>query len=169
MRTVCIFTVAVALGLSPLLAADSASLQATPRPGSIPSTGGLGFFATSIMVGLQDPAEIVPCWNCAAGAGILNVGIAAPLAVVESGSALTILLTSDNLSYWGQGSFTYSLVSGGKAVLTDSVAGPVYPAIWLAVFPINAPAPGRYILEGVVRTGPGFATKTVVLGQLIVF
>jgi hypothetical protein len=168
MRSVFIFTVAVVLlSLSPLMAADSASLLAIPRPGSLPSTENLGFFATSITAGYQDPTGILPCWNCVPGAGTANVGMAAPLVGVESGSRLTIIMTGDDLSDSGQARFEVSLNSGGKTVWTDSVTGPVYPAIWLSVFSLTAPAAGRYEVQGAIRTGK--TSSSVVTGQLIVF
>jgi len=95
------------------------------------------------------------------------MGIAAPLAAAQSGTLLTIIVTGDDLSYNGQARFEYSLDSGGKTVMTDSVTGPVYPAIWLAVFPITAPAPGQYVLQGAIRRGQN--TTSVVIAHLVVF
>ena len=104
-----------------------------------------------------------------AGAGTANIGIAAPIAAIESGSALNILMTGDDMNYYGQARFEYSLTSGGTTVMADSVSGPAYPGIWLAVFPVTAPAPGRYLLQGAIRSGQTLATSSVVTGQLIIF
>ena len=171
MRSVCISTVAVVLlGLGPLLAADSARVISVPHPGSVPKSETLGFFATNVMTGFQDRAGVVPCFECVSGSDTVTMGVAAPVAAVESGSPLTIVLTGDDLSYEGNGSFQFNLISGGTTVMTGSTGTiSVYPSIWLAQFPINAPAPGRYVLEGIIWTGASLTTKTVVIGQLIVF
>jgi hypothetical protein len=167
MRSVSILTIPVLLlGIGSLSAADSATLTAIPRP-SVPSTETMTILATSITAGLQDPASVVPCWTCVPGAGTANIGIAAPMAAVASGSELMIIMTSDDLSFNGLARFEYTLDAGGKTVMTDSVTGPVYPAIWLAVFPIVAPAPGLYILQGAIHISKTLDTN--VIGQLIVY
>jgi len=170
MRSICVSAVAiVVLSLGPLLAADSASLKSFPHPAAVSKSETLGFFATMVTAGFQDYAVPLPCFNCVAGASVVTVGLAAPLGAVDSGTALTISLSGDNLSYDGQASFQYNLVSGGTTVMTGSVAAPVTPGIWLAQFPINAPAPGRYLLQGIIWTGANLTTKTVIISQLMVF
>jgi hypothetical protein len=175
MRNVFTNTVAVlCLGLSPLLAASSAKLTSFPRPvtshPATPNTASEGFIATAVLAGETDPEDIVPCFICVTGADIETIGFALPLAAVPEGAAITISVTGDDLFYGGDASFSYSIKANPSVapVSTGSVSGTVSPSIWLAQFPITAPAAGHYILQGDIATGEGLSHHTTVTASLIV-
>jgi len=174
MRSVFTNTVAVlCLGLSPLLAA-SPSIIGVPRPvGShpkAPDTASAGFIATAVLAGESDPELVVPCFLCVSGADIETIGFALPQAAVPESAAITISITGDDLFYGGDASFTYSIKANPTVapVSSESVSGTVSPGIWLAQFPITAPAAGHYILEGDIATGEGLSHHTTVTATLIV-
>jgi hypothetical protein len=171
MRSFCISTLAVVLlGLGPLLAADSPKITAIAQPLNLPASANLGFFATSVMTGQQDPDAVLPCFDCVTGEDIGSLGVAIPHAAVTTGSALTIVLTGDDISYDGDCSFTVSLISGGVTAWTSTASGSCYPAVWLAEFPVTSTAlsVGHYELMGVINTGHNLTDKTVVISQLYV-
>jgi hypothetical protein len=175
MRSVCISTIAVAfLGLSPLLAANNASIIGVPRPASVPNvapnTVSEGFIATSVLAGFTDPEGIVPCFNCVNGPDIQTLLIALPLGAVNSGGTVTIVVTGDDLFYGGTASFTYNIKANPTVapVSTGTVSGTVAPGIWYAKFPITAPAPGQYVLEGIISVGENQTQQTKVSATLLI-
>ena len=173
MRTICTITVAVLLlGLSPLLAASNASLVGVPRtaPAAIPDTVSLGFLATAVLAGGTDPQGVVPCFNCVSGPDIQTLLIALPLAAVYSNQPITIMVTGDDLFYGGNAAFTYSIKANPTVapVMTGTVSGTVSPGIWFAEFPINAPAPGMYILQGDIATGQNLQQHTTVSTHIVI-
>ncbi|HUE20566.1 MAG TPA: hypothetical protein VMQ86_02730 [Bryobacteraceae bacterium] len=171
MRNVCTSTVAVfLLGLCPLLAANKASLISLPHPASAPDSVSDGFLTTAVMTADTDPEGILPCFNCVSGPDIQTLLIALPLGAVTSGHAITIMVTGDNLNYNANASFTFNIKPNAMAapILTESVSGDVYPGIWIAQFPVTAPAPGTYIVEGVISTGANLSQQTKVVGPLVV-
>lgn len=174
MRRACLITIAIALlGIAPLLAAN-ATIVGVPHSGSVPSavpgTVSEGFLATAVIAGITDPEEIVPCFNCVSGPDIQTVLIALPLGAVYSGQNITVVVFGDNLFYGGNAAFTYSIKANPTVapVSTGTVGGNVYPGIWLAQFPITAPAPGAYILEGEISTGQNFSQHTKVSSHIII-
>jgi hypothetical protein len=52
--------------------------------------------------------------------------------------------------------------------MTGTVSGSVFPGIWYAEFPINAPAPGMYILEGDIATGQNLQQHTTVSTHIVI-
>jgi hypothetical protein len=175
MRSVCTITVAVCLlALSPLLAADKASIIGVPHPASVPNvapdTANEGFLATAVVAGFTDPEGLVPCFNCVGGLDIQTLLLALPLAAVTTGHAITIVVTGDDLFYGGMASFAFSIKANPTVapVLAGSVSGTVAPGIWAAQFPITAPAPGQYILEGVISTGENLDKHTKVTSTIII-
>lgn len=174
MRSVCkIISAVVLLSVGPLLAASNATIAGLPRPISVPKavpdTVNEGFFATSVLAGVTDPEGVVPCFNCVSG-DIQTLLIALPLAAVFEGDSITIVVTGDDLFYGGTAAFSYAIRANptGAPVMTGTVAGDVAPGIWFAHFPISAPAPGQYILEGVISTGENLTNQSVVSTKLII-
>lgn len=176
MRSVFISTVTVAvLGLGQLLAANSKPTITGPAspasaPKIAPGTVSEGFIATSVLAGITDPEGVVPCFNCVSGPDIQTLLLALPLGAVFSGQSITIVLTGDDLFYGGNASFDFAIKANPTVapVLTGSVSGTVSPGIWYAQFPIAAPAPGEYILQGTISTGENLSQHTSVSAHLIV-
>jgi hypothetical protein len=175
MRSFFISTAAIVLlCLSPLLAADKATLVGLPHPISVPDalpdTVNEGFIATSVLLGVTDPERLVPCFNCVNGPDIQTLLVALPLGAVFSGSAVTIVITGDDLFYGGDATFTFNIKANPTVapVLTGIVGGTVSPGIYFAQFPITAPAPGAYILEGVISTGENLSKQTTVSTHIII-
>jgi hypothetical protein len=175
MRKGCIITVAVLLlGIVPLLAANNATIVGVPHtitvPGVTSQTVSEGFLATSVLLGITDPEGIVPCFNCVSGPDIQTLLIALPLAAVTEGQSVSIVLTGDDLFYGGNADFTFNIKANPTVapVLTGSVSGEVSPGIWYAKFPISAPAPGEYLLEGTISTGENLSQHTTVMTRIII-
>jgi len=175
MRNVCTSTVAfVLLGVGPLLAANEAKIIGIPRsipaPTAVPDSVNVGFLATSVLMGQTDPQGIVPCFNCVTGPDIQTLLIPIPLAAVNEGHTVTIILTGDDLFYGGTAAFTFSIKANPTVapIMTQTVSGPVSPGIWFAQFPITAPAPGMYILEGDIATGEHLSQHTTVSTHIII-
>ncbi len=175
MRSVCTIVLAVfLLSLGPLLAADHATVIGVPHspniPAMTPETLNVGFIATGVLAGLTDPDLIVPCFNCVHGPDIQTLLIALPLGAVFEGSSITIIVTGDDLFYGGTASFTFNIKANPSVapIMTGSVSGTFEPGIWMAQFPITAPAPGYYILEGVIATGEGLKQTTRVTSHLLI-
>jgi len=168
MRKLIIVAVAGAvLGISPLLAADSATVLSVPSTVNVPATLNLGFFANIITVGHQE-TNVLPCFNCVNGASQTNLGLAVPLSVVRAGTAQTFTVTGHNVSFDGPCTFSYSIRVDRKTppIQTSSVSGSCYPAIWLAYFPTTIPnAPGRYLLQGEIQAG---GSKSIVETGLVI-
>jgi hypothetical protein len=122
------------------------------------------------MVGQTDPEAIVPCFNCVSGPDIQTLLIALPLGAIAEGESVTVLLTGDDLFYGGDAAFTYAIKANPTVapVMTGSVAGSVFPGIWFAQFPITAPAPGHYVLEGDIATGENLSHHTSVSANIII-
>lgn len=174
MRTISTIVAVVLLGLSPLLAANNAKVVGIPHPGNVPAVSpdsvNVGFMATAVLMGQTDPEGIVPCFNCVSGPDIQTLLIALPLAAVHSGEAITIMVNGDDLFYGGNAAFTYAIKANPTVapVSTESVSGTVSPGIWYAEFPISAPAPGAYILEGDIATGENLSHHTTVSTHIII-
>ena len=176
MRKVVTIAVAVLLlGLVPLLAANDAKIIGVPHstpPGTNiePATVNVGFLATSVLIGQTDPEGVVPCFNCVFGPDIQTLLIALPLGAVRSGSSVTVMVLGDDLFYGGNASFTYSIKANPTVapISTGSVSGTVSPGIWFAEFPISAPAPGWYVLEGDIATGQGLKQHTTVSTHVLI-
>jgi hypothetical protein len=175
MRSVCMSTVTVVLlGLSPLLAAGKATIVGLPRPvsmaGAAPDTSNQGFMATGVLMAITDPEGVVPCFNCVSGPDIQTLLISLPISAVSSGSSVTIMVLGDDLFYGGDANFTFSIKANPTVapVLTGTVGGTVSPGIWFAQFPITAPAPGSYVLEGVISTGENMSKHTTVSANIII-
>jgi len=87
-------------------------------------TGGVAFageapgYALLVTAGLPDPNGILPNFNHVPDAGVGNLDIAIPVAILEHGQSYDILLESQNGSYHGTCIDSYKLVQekAGKAV-----------------------------------------------------
>lgn len=168
MRKVCLAAVAVVLlGICPLLASEGATLTAVLVPGGVsPETLNLGFFASIVTLGHQDPA--LPCFNCVNGATQISLGLAAPISVIHQGTAVNVSVTGQDVAYSGTCTFTYNIrvSSTSTPIQTGSVSGSCYPSVWLATFPTTIPnAPGRYLLQGEISTN---GSKTQVQAPLVI-
>jgi len=163
MRKVCTIAVAVlSLGLGSMLAAENASIMSTPRPAGAPTGANVPFITTSVTTEFTDPEGVVPCFNCVTGPDIQTLLLGLPLGAVTTGSSISIIITGDDLFYSGNAAFSYTITTSPSAppVSTGTVFGGVYPSIWWAKFPITAPAPGLYMVEGVITTAdPNYTTK----------
>ena len=173
MRSVCIITVAVVLlGLGPLLAADNPTLIGVPRPApaTVPDTVNVGFLATAVLAGQTDPQGIVPCFDCVTGPDLQTLLIALPLAAVTEGGKVTIMVIGDDLFYGGTAAFTFNIRANPTVapILTETYSVTVSPGIWLVYFPITAPAPGQYILQGEISTGESLHQHSQVSAPLLI-
>jgi hypothetical protein len=175
MRSVCTIIVAVVLlAVSPVFAAEKATVVGVGFPAGTPAitpeTINVGFLATGVLAGQTDPEHVVPCFNCVSGPDIQTLLIALPLGAVFSGSSTTIIVTGDDLFYGGLASFSFSIKANPTVapIMTESVEADVTPGIWLAQFPITAPAPGYYILEGQIATGEGLKQVTSVSSHILI-
>ena len=151
------------LGMSVLLAQDRNNLDegralSVDQPAdSVPLTAGFqGIAASSVTVGAQ--ATGLPCFNCVANQTTLNLGLSMPLAVLTQGSAITITVTFENLTYNGPCSVVYSFKQGKTTLKKGSYSYPsgcstesVYNATY---FNTTVPsAPGSTVLQAVVEAG----------------
>jgi len=163
MRKVCTIAVAVlSLGLGSMLAAENGTIMSTPRPASAPAGASVPFIVTSVTTEFTDPEGIIPCFNCVTGPDIQSLLLGLPLGAVTSGASVSIIITGDDLFYSGNAAFTYNILTSPSAppVSTGTVFGGVFPSIWWAKFPITAPAPGLYMVEGIITTAdPSQTTK----------
>lgn len=160
MRSVCLITAAVLLmGFGPLSAANKASIVGLPHsitnPDATPGTMSVGFLATGVLMTRTDPEGIVPCFNCVSGVDIETLLLGVPINAIQSGASVTIIVLGDDLFYGGNATFSYSIKPNPTAapVSSGSVGGDVSPGSWFAQFPISAPAPGEYVLEGTISVG----------------
>ena len=170
MRRLAIAAVAtVALGIAPLLAADSPTVLSlpTPRSGVTPYTANLGFFTGIVTMGPQDPNSALPCFNCVNGASVENLGLGLPLTVVSQGAAMTVTVVGQDVSYDGPCTFSFMIRSSPSSppIQAGSVSGSCYPGVWIAYFPITVSGPtGGYLLQGVIKTrGPWSAVQAGLL------
>ena len=156
-----------------MLAADNARIVSVPNPGSTPNAPNAGtdskdtgFITSGVLVGKQDPANIIPCFGCVSGVDIETLLIAVPLSAIQAGAPLTITVIGDNIFYAGNAAFTYAFLDPtGAVVMSGTVAGPVYPSIWMANFNVNAPPAGVYTLEGDIATGENYKNHSSVTAQ----
>jgi hypothetical protein len=157
MRKLYVVTLAVVLlGIAPIYAASGdASFQAIPRP-FVPTTATLpGVLMTTLSIGESDQPPL-PCWNCVNGASVVSLGIAAPMAAVTAGSAMTVTLTWDDLSYAGPAQFAYAIRStlSTAPIQAAALSADIYPSGWWGRFIITVPSmPGAYLLQGSVTYG----------------
>ena len=78
--------------------------------------------ANFITAGLVDPNGKVPAVNAVPGAGVPNLSIAVPFAILQHGTVYTYLLSSQNVSFNGTCKDSYKLTQGTGAakVVLDS-------------------------------------------------
>src|SRR5579862_3249522 len=102
MRKLSIIAVAVSiLCVAPMLsAAERTSLHAYPRPFVPTASTTPGIIVNTVTIGVADPG-VLPCWNCVAGASTVALGLAGPLSLVPTNTALEIVLTADDVAYTG--------------------------------------------------------------------
>jgi hypothetical protein len=161
MRKLSIIAVAVSiLCVAPMLsAAEHTSLHSSPRP-FVPTTAtSPGIIVNSITIGEPDgqgQGLVLPCWNCVSGASVASLGLAGPLSLVPTGSALRVVLTADDVAFSGAVTFTYAIRTSTTAppIQTGNFSADVYPSLWWGYFDITTPStPGRYLLQGTIIQG----------------
>ena len=134
-----------------------------------------GVMTTFVTAGAIDPNGKVPAVNAVPGSGVPNLDIAAPLAILQHGSAYVYLLASQNTTFSGTCKDTYELtqIQGGKKVVLDSgVMKSAYTCdagqfwSWAIVGKAVPDAPGLATLTGTVTYGTKkISTKLAVLIQ----
>ena len=97
-----------------------------------------GIIITNVAVGQTDPNGIIPTANAVSGAGVNNVDIATPIALLSVGQSYTFTMAFHDLSYTGtcSASVKFMQMQNGKNVVlkgisffpSDCAAGNVYLA-----------------------------------------
>lgn len=107
--------------LVPLAAATLAG-STTSHAQTDSKTVATDVMATFIVAGAIDPNHKVPALNAVQGAGVANVAVAFPIAVLKHGTQYIYTLGSQNTTFAGTCQDTYKLtqVQNGKVVTLDS-------------------------------------------------
>jgi hypothetical protein len=159
-------TAAAALMALPLLMAG-ASAQETQRKAK-----DLGVLPTFLTAGQFDPNGKVPAIDGIAGAGVHNLDVAFPQAVLVHGGFYVYLFATQNTTFSGKctSSFKLTQVQGGKTVTLDSgilkknfacIPGSYYA--WDLVGKAIPNSPGLATLEGTVAFGDNKVTMKMVM------
>jgi hypothetical protein len=155
-----------ALMALPLLFAGAAAQVMPAKPKD------LGVLPTFLTAGLFDPNGKVPAINGIAGAGVDNLDVAFPQAVLLHGNFYVYLFATQNTTFSGTctSSFKLTQVQGGKTVTLDSgtlkkdfscTPGSYYA--WDAVGKAMPNSPGLATLEGTIAFGKSKVTMKVLM------
>lgn len=129
-------------------AQNSAAESAAPPPGVI---------AAFITAGAIDPNGKVPVLNAIKGAGVSNIAMASPLAVLKHGSSYAVILTSQNFTFKGTCTDSYVLQRGTKILARGTIHTYACAPGTYWEWEINTPAipnsPGLATLVGTVTFG----------------
>jgi hypothetical protein len=116
-----------------------------------------GVIAAFITAGAIDPKRKVPALDAVKGAGISNISMASPLAVLKHGSFYAFILTSQNVTFKGTCADSYVLQRGAKILARGSIhtygCAPGTYWEWEAVSPAIPNSPGLATLVGTVTFG----------------
>ena len=102
------------LGLCACVAAWTAVFPGTVRDAAAETAAVAlpGVIANFITAGTPDPRGRVPALDAVAGAGVQNIAIASPLALLQHGRVYTLILTSQNNTFGGVCADSYTLKQG---------------------------------------------------------
>ncbi len=134
-------------------AADTDATAATP-----------GVIAAFITAGAVDPKGKVPALNAVTGAGVSNVTVASPQAILQHGHFYTFVLASQNIAFKGSCTDSYVLERGTKILAHGTIhtyacaAGTYWE--WAANSPAIPNSPGLATLVGTVTFGGKKATTS---------
>jgi hypothetical protein len=153
-------------GLAAILLTTGSMAQERAKPKD------LGILPTAMVAGLADPNGKVPALNGVAGAGVDNLDVAFPQAVLVHGGTYAYTFATQNTTYDGQCTWSYTLTQAqGKGTVTlDSgtfkkdfacKAGSYYA--WFLFGKAVANSPGLATLTGTVSfNGKKVTLKTTV-------
>jgi hypothetical protein len=149
---------ALLLGFLPALAAHAQTAE---------SAG----YVTAVMAGDPDPNGKIPGLNAVPGAGVTNVDLAFPYAVLTHGQQYVVSVLTQNGTFNGTCTSSYEItqVQSGKVVKLQNAkintykCGPGTVWVWVILTPAIPDAVGAAKLVGSVK----FGTKTVSLSQPI--
>jgi hypothetical protein len=123
-----------------------------------------GVIAAFITAGATDPKNKVPTLNAIKGAGVSNVTVASPLAILQHGSFYTFVLASQNVTFKGNCTDSYVLERGAKILARGTIhaypCGPGSYWEWAANSPAIPNSPGIATLVGTVAFGGKKATTS---------
>lgn len=123
-----------------------------------------GVIANFITAGTPDPKGRVPALDAVAGAGVQNITMASPLAILQHGRVYTLILTSQNNTFRGVCADSYTLKRGtailasGKIHNYDCQPGTYWQ--WAVNSRVIPNRPGLATLTGTVTYGGKTATTT---------
>src|ERR1700710_847185 len=116
-----------------------------------------GVIADFITAGAIDPNGKVPVLNAIKGAGVSNIAMASPLAVLKHGSFYAVILTSQNVTFKGTCTDSYVLQRGTKILARGTIHTYACAPGTYWEWEINTPAipnsPGLATLVGTVTFG----------------
>jgi hypothetical protein len=123
-----------------------------------------GVIASFITAGTPDPNGKVPVIDAVRGAGVRNIAIASPLALLEHGRPYTVVLASQNNTFKGTCVDSYVL-KRGKTVLASGKIHTYACQVgtfweWAANTATIPNKPGLATLTGTVTYGDKTATTT---------
>jgi hypothetical protein len=141
-------------------------LVAAPDPSATPDvvTAPAGVMANFITAGTLDPREKVPALNAIAGAGVATLAVALPLAVLRHGTIYTYVMSTQNVTFKGTCTDSYTLTRG--TVVLDHQTIHTYACApgeaweWATNGRRVPNSPGLAVLTGIVTFGKTRVTTT---------
>ncbi len=123
-----------------------------------------GVIAAFITAGAIDPNGKVPALNAVKGAGVTNISMASPIAILQRGHSYAFLLASQNIDFKGTCSDSYVLQRGAKILARGSIhtyaCAPGTYWEWEIYSPAIPNSPGPATLVGTVTFKGQKATTT---------
>lgn len=123
-----------------------------------------GVIANFITAGAPDPRGKVPALDAVAGAGVSNITMASPIAILQHGRVYTYLMTSQNIAFKGICTDSYVLQRGavvlgrGQIHTYDCAPGTYWQ--WAINGRTIPNSPGLATLTGTVTYGGKKATTS---------
>ena len=98
-----------------------AGSSATAQPASAAAVAPPGVIANFITAGAPDPNGKVPVIDGVPGAGVQNIAVASPLAILQHGHTYTLVLTSQNNTFRGICADSYVLRRGSIILASGKI------------------------------------------------
>lgn len=123
-----------------------------------------GVIANFVTAGTPDPKGRVPALNAVPGAGVDNVTMAMPLGVLQHGHVYTVMVTSQNNTFEGFCTDSYTLRQGTTVLMSGKIktfaCQPGTYWAWVANSRPIPNKPGLATLTGTVTYGGKTTTTT---------